>query len=97
MSVHDKDLGTGAHVQADDAIEAEVFSAIAECLELPAADIRPDQSLEADLGIDSLGMIQVGVALEHALRFRAPNADDAIGIETVGDLVELVRAQLAGR
>ena len=86
-----------APAQAQDAIEAEVFAAIAECLEIPAGDVRADQALEADLGVDSLGMIQIGVALEHALGFRAPTVDDATRVETVGDLVELVRAQLAAR
>ena len=42
-------------------------------------------------------MLQIGVALEHAPRFRAPNVDDALGAETVGDLVGPVRAQLASR
>jgi Flp pilus assembly protein TadG len=44
-----------------------------------------------------LAIIQIGVALEHSLGFRAPTAEDALEVETVGDLVELVRAQVAGR
>jgi acyl carrier protein len=97
MSVQDTDHGAPAGEQADDAIATAVFAAVAECLEIPAREVRADQALEADLGVDSLGMIQIGVALEHALRFRAPTVDDAIGVETVGDLVELVRAHLAAR
>jgi acyl carrier protein len=97
MSVHETEPDATNGVPAADAIATEVFGAVADSLNLTAADIRPDQSLEADLGIDSLGMIQIGVSLEHALGFRAPGIDDALGVETVGDLVELVRAQLAGR
>ena len=97
MSVQDTDSGASHDQPAQDRVAAAVFGAVAECLEIPVADVRPDQELEADLGIDSLGMIQIGVALEHALRFRAPTVDDAIGVETVGDLVTLVRAQLAAR
>jgi acyl carrier protein len=97
MSVHDTHQGAARPAQADDGVATAVFGAVAECLDIPAAEITRDQDLEADLGVDSLGMIQIGVALEHALRFRAPTVDDAIGVETVGDLVELVRAQLAAR
>lgn len=92
MSVHDADSAT-----KQDAIAAAVRGAIAETLEIPAEEIQAEQALEADLGIDSLGMIQIGVALEHELRFRAPNVDDTSSIETVGELVELVRAHLASR
>ena len=98
MSVHHPSGHAGPRdAPAQDAIEAEVFTAIAECLEIPAGDVRADQALEADLGVDSLGIIQIGVALEHALGFRAPNVEDALEVETVGDLVTLVRAQVAGR
>jgi acyl carrier protein len=97
VSVHDRGDAAPRDEPAQDAIEAEVFAAIAECLEIPAADVRADQALEADLGVDSLGIIQIGVALEHALGFRAPTVEDALEVESVGDLVALVRAQVAGR
>jgi acyl carrier protein len=97
VSVHDRDQAATRGEPGQDAIEAEVVAAIAECLEIPADDVRADQALEADLGVDSLGIIQIGVALEHALGFRAPNVEDALRVETVGDLVALVRAQVAGR
>ena len=70
---------------------------VADCLEIPVGDVRSEQALEADLGVDSLGIIQIGVALEHSLGFRAPNVEDALEVDTVGDLVKLVRAQVDGR
>ena len=45
-------------------------------------------------------MIQIGVALEEALGFRAPdvaNADSHPLPKTVGELVELVQAQIGSR
>jgi acyl carrier protein len=83
-----------------DAIAAEVRDVVAEILEVPAGGVRADQELEADLGVDSLGMIQIGVALEEALGFRAPDVADAGSHplpRTVGELVELVQAQIASR
>ncbi len=84
----------------DDAIAAEVRDVVADTLEVPAAGVNADQDLEADLGVDSLGMIQIGVALEEALGFRAPdvaNADSHPLPKTVGELIELVQAQIGGR
>jgi acyl carrier protein len=82
------------------AIDAQVRGVIAETLELPAGSIRPDQELDADLGVDSLGMIQIGVALELALGFRAPDVADPAAHPlpvTVQELVELVQTDLAAR
>ncbi len=84
----------------DDAIAAEVRDVVAGTLEVPADGVSADQELEADLGVDSLGMIQIGVALEEALGFRAPdvaNADSHPLPKTVGELVELVQAQIGSR
>jgi acyl carrier protein len=97
MSGPDTDQAATRGGQAQDPIAAAVVGAVAECLEIPAAEVRTEQLLEDDLGVDSLGMIQIGVAPEHELRFRAPNVDDTIGVETVGDLVALVRAHVAAR
>lgn len=92
MSDETREPPTGAE------IEAEVRSAVAEALRLAPADVRPDQQLDADLGVDSLGMIQIRVALEESLGVRAPDdLDDpgSRGIRTVGELIALVEAQLA--
>ena len=92
MNVHE-------HVTAD-AIAAEVRDVVAQTLELPAEGVRADAELEADLGVDSLGMIQIGVALEEALGFRAPDVADAGAHplpRTVGELIALVQAQIGTR
>jgi acyl carrier protein len=78
-------------------IEAEVRNAVADALEVAPGDVRPDLELDGDLGVDSLGMIQIRVALEESLGVRAPDdLDDpsAQAIRTVGELIALVRAEL---
>jgi acyl carrier protein len=78
-------------------IAAQVREVVAQTLELPVGAVRPEHELDADLGVDSLGMIQIGVALEEALGFRAPdvaNADAHPLPRTVQELVGLVQAQL---
>ena len=78
-------------------IAAEVRAAVAEALELPAGDIRPDLELDDDLGVDSLGMIQIRVALEHSLGVRAPDdveVAEQSSIRTVRDLITLVEVEM---
>lgn len=81
-------------------IAMEVRAVVAETLELPPDAVRPELALDADLGVDSLAMIQIGVALDEALGFRAPDIADADPHplpRTVGELVALVSAQLERR
>lgn len=81
-------------------IAMEVRAVVAETLELPPDAVRPELALDADLGVDSLAMIQIGVALDEALGFRAPDIADADAHplpRTVGELVALVSAQLERR
>lgn len=95
MTARDTTTPTGA---TD--IAAEVRDVVAQTLELPAGAVRSELELEADLGVDSLGMIQIGVALEEALGFRAPDVADADSHPlpaTVGELVALVQAQIGSR
>ena len=73
----------------------EVREVVAQTLEVAA--VSAEQELEADLGVDSLAMIQIGVALEEALGFRAPDVADAGAHplpRTVGELIALVQSQI---
>jgi acyl carrier protein len=86
--------------RSHEAIAAEVRDIVAEALELPAGEIRGDQELDGDLGVDSLAMIQIRVALEHELGVRAPDdveVAQSSSIRTVHDLVELVERELRSR
>ncbi len=82
-----------------DAIADEVREVVAETLEVPGGTVRSEQELEADLGVDSLAMIQIGVALEETLGFHAPDVADAESHplpRTVGELIALVQDQIGG-
>jgi acyl carrier protein len=78
-------------------VAAEVCRIVAETQELQVAAVHPDLELEADLGVDSLAMIAITVAVEQSFDIRAPDVDriDALGVVTVGDLIDLVAAELA--
>jgi long-chain acyl-CoA synthetase len=52
---------------------------LSEVLQRPAAEIRPDSSLSADLGFDSLMLTELAVALEQA----------GVSLSAVGDLTKI--------
>jgi acyl carrier protein len=90
-------VAAGTIPAMNDDLAADVRAVVAEALDLPAGEIAEDQELADDLGVDSLGMIQIRVGLEHALGVRAPDdidVDEARSIRTVRDLIALVEAEL---
>jgi acyl carrier protein len=55
-------------------------------------DLRRDDSIEADLGIDSIAAMEMVIALEE--EFGVQLADDGriAGVRTIGDLIDVVLA-----
>jgi acyl carrier protein len=74
----------------------EVRRIIADTLERPVAEVPLSADLEGGLGVDSLAMIEIGIALEERFRIAMPDLDspDCVRLKTVEDLARLVAAQL---
>src|SRR6266446_3093344 len=72
-------------------VEMAVRTALADALERPVDEILPQNDLENDLGLDSLGLIQVNVAIEE--QFHIPILDGEspeFTLHTVEDLTTFV-------
>ena len=72
-------------------VELAVRTALADALERPVDEILPQNDLESDLGLDSLGLIQVNVAIEE--QFHVPILDGEspeFALHTVEDLTAFV-------
>jgi acyl carrier protein len=80
---------------ASEHLEQVVRTAVACALERPVDQVLPESDLEKDLGLDSLGLIQVNVALEEELEV-AVHADDnpESPLNTVADLTAFVAAKI---
>lgn len=52
--------------------------------------IQASARLEEDLKLDSLGKVELAVAIEQEFGLRAIKEEDVMDIKTVGDLEELV-------
>ena len=82
-------------------IQAKVVEIIAEQALLDVADIGAESSL-ADLGIDSLGLVECIFAIEEAFDIQVPfNANDPesgdFDIKTVASIVDGVGSLVASR
>lgn len=66
-----------------------VLNVIAEQVRQPAAALRSDLRLAEDLGIDSLGEIELVMRLEHVFRIDLPD-EDCSELRTVGNVVDEV-------
>lgn len=81
---------------SDDAI---ILQGIAEVARLhlgwEGPDLSPEMRLVEDLQLDSVRLLTLAAEVENRFRIFLDEADEA-GIETVGDLVRIVRRKLAG-
>jgi acyl carrier protein len=77
-------------------IGREVRNIIASALKRPVAQVPLQASLESGLGIDSLAMIEINIALEERFRFAMPDMASPAdaNLKTVEDLARFVAAQL---
>jgi acyl carrier protein len=96
------DEGHAAERETRAKVDGSVRSVLSEVLGVPLADMAPDSELEADLGMDSLKMIETNVALEVKFGFVSPDVarPEELDIRTVDDLVGYVARLLleqAGR
>lgn len=55
-----------------------------------------EASVIADMGVDSLSMLEVVGEMERALEVQIPD-DELVGIETVGQLVDLVEKRVQAK
>ena len=75
-----------------------VRAVLARVLNRPIDEIRPESSLECDLGLDSLMLIHASIAIEEELRIAVPACEapgGAITLTTVADLIALVHGRIA--
>ena len=74
-------------------IEAKLTDLLVQELKLDRERIKPAASFEKDLEVDSLGVVELLMALEDAFGVSIPD-EEAERIVTVGDAVSLVAEKL---
>jgi len=71
-------------------IRSDLADIVNEVAGVPAADVQLDKSFTDDLGMDSLGMVEVVVAAEEKFGVKIPD-DDVKNLRTVGDAVSYIQ------
>jgi acyl carrier protein len=74
-------------------IEARLRNVLVSELGLDATKISPEANFEADLDVDSLGVVELLMAMEDEFGVKIPD-DEAEHIHTVGEAINLVHAKL---
>ncbi len=76
-------------------IESKLVNLLVDELGLERDDITMDASFEEDLDVDSLGVVELLMALEDNFDVKIPD-EEAEKITTVGEAAELVSQKLNG-
>jgi acyl carrier protein len=76
-------------------IESKLTDLLVDELGIERDDIRTDAKFEEDLDVDSLGVVELLMALEDNFGVKIPD-EEAEQITTVGEAVDLVDAKLNG-
>lgn len=74
-------------------IESRLKDVLVSELGLDAAKITPEANFEQDLDVDSLGVVELLMAMEDEFGVKIPD-DEAESIHTVGQAVDLVHTKL---
>ena len=69
-------------------------SLIADQLGIDGSGITMDTNFEEDLGVDSLDIVELSLALEEEFDIGEMSEEDLASIKTVGDLVRYLQKQL---
>lgn len=75
-------------------IAAKLTKVLIEDLGLDAEKISEDARFEEDLDVDSLGVVELLMALEDVFEVSIPD-EEAETIQTVGQAIDLVQAKLS--
>ncbi len=76
-------------------IESKLTDLLVDELGIERDDIRADAKFEEDLDVDSLGVVELLMALEDNFGVKIPD-EEAEQISTVGEAVDLVEKKLNG-
>jgi acyl carrier protein len=97
MTAHVPTHTPAARRLGEEEVASAVRAALARTLRRPPAEIRMETLLEDDLGLDSMALIEVNIAIEEQLRVAIPAGESPeTALRTVGDLVRFVRERVDG-
>jgi acyl carrier protein len=67
-----------------------------ELLEVEAGDVQEDKSFVSDLGVDSLSLVELTMALEDELGVELPE-EELTDVTTIGAFVDVMHAKVSAK
>ncbi len=83
-------------MQAENNLRARMQKLVAEIMEMEVSEIKPESRLREDLGMDSLGSLELLSTIGDELGLHL-DVDDAMDIVTFHDACEFVEAAIVRR
>lgn len=74
-------------------VEKRVKKVVSQVLNVPEADIRPEQKFTADLGAESVQSLELVAGFEEEFDLEV-DEDEALSVQTVGDAIEFFATRL---
>lgn len=79
-------------------ITDQIRSIVARIGNIEPSRITEDASFRADLGLDSLSLLEAGVDVDYAFKLGIPELDELLrDVDNLGSMVDLVERLLAER
>jgi acyl carrier protein len=75
------------------AIEDKVKDMIVDQLGVDPEQVKPEAAFQADLGADSLDLVELTMALEEEFDMEIPD-DEAAKLVTVGDAINYIKSKI---
>ena len=66
---------------------------ISEYADIPAEQIKEETNIRTELGLNSLELVNMAVAIEDEFEVEIPDRE-ALGLETVGDVMAVIEKYL---
>jgi acyl carrier protein len=75
-------------------LEERLLDLVASTLQIPREEVKPEATFADDLKVDSLGVVDLLMALEDEFHITIPD-EEAENIRTVGEAIDLVASKLS--
>ena len=67
----------------------KLVAIIGEYADIPADSITPETNIRTDLGLNSLELVNMAVAIEDEFEVEIPDRE-ALGLETINDIIAVL-------
>ncbi|MFD4673354.1 acyl carrier protein [Lentzea sp. NPDC058450] len=80
----------------DESVREAVHGILRHMSHGDSTELSDDARIATDLGFDSLRLLELAIVIEERFELAEVNVDEALGVSTVRELVDLVTERVTG-